>query len=182
MKWRIHNAAVRMRQGGIIAYPTESVYGLGCDPFNSQAVMRLLELKQRDWRKGLILVAADFQQIEPLVCVNDITALANTMQRETNVVSWLIPRSHNLPSWISGQYESVAIRLSRHPVIIDLCREMGHAIVSTSANPSTRKPATTAMQVRQYFGDQLDAIIHSHQPCDGQPSQLLQYPTRHRLR
>ena len=180
--WHTRHAAHCIRNGGIIAYPTETVYGLGCDPYNPDAVLRLLALKQRDWKKGLILVASDVSQIQSLIQVDDLSQLKQTISRESEPTSWVLPASRHLPLWIRGEHDSVAIRISKHPCIVDLCDTLGQAIVSTSANPSTRKPAINALQIKRYFNDQLDAILHSASPCNKKPSQILHYPSRRRLR
>jgi len=182
MNWRLRHAAHYLRNGGIIAYPTETVYGLGCDPFNADAVERLLALKQRDWKKGLILVASNLDQVRSLIEVDDLNDLANTIDNESDVVSWLLPAGRNLPLWITGQHDNVAIRISKHQIIISLCEMLQQPIVSTSANPSHSKPASNALQVRRYFHNQLDLILHSTHPCNKRPSKLIQYPSLHRLR
>lgn len=182
MNWHLRRAADTIRHGGVIAYPTETVYGLGCDPFNGIAVLRLLELKIREWRKGLILVAADFEQILPLIQVDDPSHLAKTIAQENAVVTWVVPANPQLPQWIRGEHDSIAVRISRHKLVNELCRILHQPIVSTSANPSTLQPATNALQVQRYFGKQLDYILHSDKPCNMPPSQLLRYPSRQRLR
>jgi len=180
--WHLRQAAKCIRNGGVVAYPTETVYGLGCDPFNPNAVTRLLTLKQREWTKGLILVAADLEHVRQLIKVDDFDHLREQVTRETQIVSWIIPAQPNLPLLIRGVHGSVAIRISRHPLIVELCGILQQPIVSTSANPSRQHPATNAMQIRRYFDQQLDYIIHSAHPCKASPSQLLRYPSRQRLR
>jgi len=182
MNWHIRHAAHCIRNGGVIAYPTETVYGLGCDPLNAGAVMRLLSLKQRNWKKGLILVASNLSQVSSLIQVENLNHLADTINQEADVVSWVVPAHPDLPLWIRGEHDTVAIRISRHQGIIDLCNVLRQAIISTSANPSTCAPAQSALQVRRYFDQQIDYVLHSSQACDKAPSQLLLYPSRQRLR
>lgn len=133
---QIEEAIAALRRGGVIAYPTESVWGLGCDPFGEAAVLRLLALKRRDVEKGLILVAADVAQFEGLV---DWDALPG--ERRDAVLrswpgphTWIVPASARVPRWITGVHDGVAVRVSAHPVVVALCRGFGGAIVSTSAN------------------------------------------------
>ena len=149
--FRIHLALQTLRQGGIIAYPTEGVWGLGCDPSDVDAVQALLQLKQRPVKKGLILVAADIQQLEPYL------QGLNTQQRQTLAQSWpgphtwLVPANEQVPTWISGGQSTVALRVSAHPVINALCTDFGAAIVSTSANVSGKAAARSLLDVQLQF-------------------------------
>lgn len=152
--------AVRaLRRGGVIAYPTEGVWGLGCDPFDPVAVAKLLELKQRAVHKGLILVAADMGQLAP--CLGDLTPAQRDCLTQSwpGPHTWVVPHGSSLPNWISGYKPTVALRVSAHPVVAALCRAYGGPIVSTSANPAGLPPARTALTVRRYFGDKLDCVL-----------------------
>jgi len=148
-----------LKRGGVIAYPTEAVYGLGCDPHNEQAVMRLLAMKQRDIDSGLIIIGATFAHIE-----NFISELPEN-NREVILSSWpgpntwLIPASEHCPSFIRGMHLSVAVRVISHPVAKEICNIFGGAIVSTSANIHGALPARTAKEVRQVFGTLVDTIV-----------------------
>lgn len=156
----IRKAVRALRRGGVIAYPTEGVWGLGCDPFDPEAVATLLELKQREVDKGLILVAAAIEQFEPYLRV------LTPAQRELLTCSWpgpqtwIVPHGSTLPGWITGYKPGVALRVSTHPVVVALCRCYGGAIVSTSANPAGRPPARNALKVHGYFGKKLDYVLH----------------------
>lgn len=141
--------------GQIFAYPTEAVFGLGCDPDNQTAVMALLALKQRPMSKGLILVAKTYSQLLPYV--ND-AAIPMDMRTEIfsswpGAVTWLLPKSKSAPHWITGDSPFIAVRVSQHPVIQDLCGRFAKPLVSTSANVNATEPARTALQVRAYFAD-----------------------------
>jgi L-threonylcarbamoyladenylate synthase len=156
---RLKAAVGVLRVGGIIACPTEAVWGLSCDPNNEDAVADLLALKRRPVSKGLILVAASTQQVEFL-----LSGLTE-QQRETVCASWpgpntwLLPHRGLVPNWISGEHATVAVRVSDHPLIRSLCTLWGGPLVSTSANPSGARPAREAFQVRRYFGDALDYVL-----------------------
>jgi len=140
-----------LRSGGLIAYPTEGVWGLGCDPDNAEAVQSLLQLKQRPVEKGLILVAAHISQLEPYL--QDI----NPEQRDVLQKSWpgpttlLVPVNAQVASWISGGQPTIALRVSSHPVVAALCQEFGGAIVSTSANISGKRAASSLLDVQLQF-------------------------------
>jgi L-threonylcarbamoyladenylate synthase len=156
--WRVQQVARVVREGGVIAYPTEAVWGLGCDPWNEDAVYRLLALKERPVEKGLILVADNIRQFDFLLeGLPDawLDCLASTWPGPN---TWLVPHQDLLPEWVTGQHESVALRVSDHPLVRDLCALTG-PLVSTSANPSGRPAAYSRLRVQQYFGDELDAVL-----------------------
>jgi L-threonylcarbamoyladenylate synthase len=138
--------AVRvLHRGGVIAYPTEAVWGLGCDPFDEAAVTRLLAIKQRPVDKGLILVAGELAQLDDLL---DWEALP-TDRSEAVFASWpgprtwIVPASGRVPHWITGAHDGVAVRVSAHPLVVALCTAFGGPLVSTSANPAGALPPTT---------------------------------------
>lgn len=165
-------AACVLREGGVIAYPTEAVWGLGCDPANPDALARLLSLKNRPVEKGVILVAADVSQVTFLL--DDISP-AQRAQLETSwpgPATWLIPHHGRVSPWVCGQFDTVAIRVSAHPVVQSLCRAFGGPIVSTSANPAGAEPARSAEQVRQYFGEHIDAVVPGALGDASRPSQI----------
>jgi L-threonylcarbamoyladenylate synthase len=132
----IEEAAEVIRSGGVVAYPTEAVWGLGCDPFDEGAVHRLLAIKQRPVEKGLILIAATLEQLKPLI---DVAAVPT--ERLTEVLSswpgpytWVMPATAQAPRWVTGAHRGIAVRVSQHPVVVGLCQAYGGALVSTSAN------------------------------------------------
>lgn len=156
---QLRAACAALRAGGVIAYPTEGVWGLGCEPRNELAVDRLLALKKRDWRKGLILVAASFEQLEPFVQLPSRTAQKRAFSTWPGPATWVFPASDHTPMWISGDRDSVAIRVTAHPVAKALCEAYGGPIVSTSANRSGHPPARSATQARLEFAGRLDALL-----------------------
>lgn len=178
----ITQAQQKIQQGEVIAYPTEAVFGLGCDPFNQQAVLQLLALKQRAVEKGLILVAAFPQAFADLTLLNHQTwskQVLTSWQDTNQAISWVVPKTDLCPTWISGVHDSVAIRVSHHPTVKALCGD--GVLVSTSANPAGEEPARSCQKVNEYFADQvwcLDA------PLGGlaQPSQIWNAQTGQRLR
>jgi L-threonylcarbamoyladenylate synthase len=158
-RFHIRSAVRALQSGGVIAYPTEGVWGLGCDPFDAQAVARVCSLKQRDPAKGLILVAATIEQFAPFLVGLDDGELAAISATWPGPVTWLVPHHCSVPEWITGSKPEVALRVSAHPLVAELCRELGGPLVSTSANPSGRPAALSALQVRHYFSNQLDYIL-----------------------
>lgn len=141
-----------LKRGGLIAYPTESCYGLGCDPDNRQAVLRLLKLKQRPQRKGLILIASNYKQVadylQPLTPAEQ-TRLQNDGAK---AVTYLMPVKSACPRWLRGEHDTLAIRMTAHSVARNLCRRAGSALVSTSANRSGQRSVKTYAECQRMFG------------------------------
>jgi L-threonylcarbamoyladenylate synthase len=135
------------------------VWGLGCDPRNEAAVERLLALKRRHWSKGLILVAADFEQLEPYVQLPSRTAQKRAFATWPGPATWVFPASDLTPMVVSGDRDTVAIRVSAHPVVRELCLAFGGPIVSTSANRAGHEPARSASAVRIQLGRGIDALV-----------------------
>ena len=125
-----------LHTGGVIAYPTEGVWGLGCDPHNEAAVLRLLAIKQRELDKGLILIASQLEQLRPFLDIAALPAdrLAEVLASWPGPHTWIMPAARATPRWITGAHDSVAVRISAHPQVVELCNAFGGALVSTSAN------------------------------------------------
>lgn len=143
--------AAHLRRGGLIAYPTESCYGLGCNPDNRIAVQRLLKLKQRPQHKGLILIAASYRQVARYL--QPITP-AQQQQLKTagaQAITYLMPAVKSAPRWLRGRHDTLAVRLTAHKQAMQLCRGVNSALVSTSANRSGQHPARTYAQCRRLF-------------------------------
>lgn len=170
--FRIRQAARVLKQGGVIAYPTEAVWGLGCDPHNFQAVMRLLQLKQRPWQKGLILIAADFSQLTDFVDPLDKNFQHQLVAKKNKPITWLLPARLNTPSYLKGIHSTLAVRITFHAQAIELCQEFGGAIISTSANPADFSPARNVLTVRKYFRNNLDFILSGETGGFSSPSEI----------
>lgn len=172
MRWSLRQAAKLIQKGGVIAYPTEAVYGLGCHPLDEIAVNRLLQIKQRDPGKGLILIADDISKLEPFLkplSKGDLNKLNKTWP---GPVTWLIPAQDWVPSWLTGWHNSLAVRITSHPIAASLSREANMPIVSTSANLAGHHPARTSLQVRQQLGEYLDAIVSGTTNQNANPSSI----------
>lgn len=171
--WQLRQAARALHTGGVVAYPTETVFGLGCDPLDAEAVETILQLKRRPIEKGLILIGANLQQLLPYINVEDQTLLEKLEQTTDRPTTWICPARENTPRWLSGQHNSIAVRITSSSIAKALCRQFGGAIVSTSANPSGLKPARNRFTVQRYFGEQLDYILGSSCNQGAQPSQII---------
>ena len=154
------HAANTLRNGGVIAYPTEAVWGLGCDPFNEAAVMRLLAIKQRDVAKGLILIAGALQQFEGLLDWQRLPAdrVSGVHATWPGPHTWIVPATARVPRWVTGDHRGVATRVSAHPTVIQLCELFGGPLVSTSANLAGEPPAFTRAQLDPSLLARLDGV------------------------
>ncbi len=140
-QFSIHRATRLLVQGQGIAYPTEAIYGLGCDPLNEYAVSDLLALKQRPVDKGLILIAASIQQLAPFLITSHSGILDKALATWPGPTTWIFPAQNWVPKWLTGHHSSLAVRVSKHPTVIALCKGFGGPIISTSANISAQQPA-----------------------------------------
>jgi L-threonylcarbamoyladenylate synthase len=148
-----------LQRGGVIAYPTESCYGLGCDPMNLHAVKRVLKLKKRSPSKGLILIAAHGRQLRPYLAPVSPALGARMRARWPGPHTWLVPASTACPATLRGAHDAVAVRVTAHRGAAALCRAARMALVSTSANLSGGKPAKTAQECRRLFGKRVLVIL-----------------------
>lgn len=169
--WHIREAVRQLAAGGIVAYPTETVYGLGCDPGNGAAVLRLLDLKQRRLDQGVILIADEFARLEPLLLPVSPATRRRVATPGSAPVTWVLACAPATPAWLHGGHHGLAVRITTHPVAAELCRQWGGPLVSTSANIHGRHPANSPLAVRMAFGNRLDGILHG--PCgSGRPSEI----------
>ncbi|MCY4472583.1 MAG: L-threonylcarbamoyladenylate synthase [Kistimonas sp.] len=179
----LDRAVSLLQQGGVIAYPTEAVWGLGCDPWNGKAVERLLALKGRPADKGLILVAAHEHQVAPLLEGLSPRQRQRLQADWPGMMTFVIPDPDGwAPPWIRGAHQSVAVRVSAHPVVQSLCLRWGRPLVSTSANKSGAPPCTRRDSVVQQLGDSLDLIIQGQAGPYATPSPILDLASGHLLR
>ena len=169
--WSIRQAVKAIRRGEVIAYPTEAVFGLGCDPWDEEAVLTLLDIKQRPWHKGLILVASDFNQINDFVAPLSSEILQQLEATWPGPVTWVLPARETTPAYLTGDHDSIAIRVTAHPIAKQLCDAAGHALVSTSANLAGLPPAKYHRQVRWQLPE-IKTIVHGQCGNADKPSQI----------
>lgn len=154
-------AVEHLNNGAVIGYATEAVFGLGCDPDNGEAVQRLLEIKQRPVDKGLVLIAADFSQLRPYLELEALPPgrLEIILDSWPGPYTWVIPAKPEVPVWLRGRFDSLAVRVSAHRQVHDLCLAFGKPLVSTSANKTGEEPARTTQALSRQLGGELDYIL-----------------------
>jgi len=150
----VRRAAQIIHDGGVVAYPTEGVFGLGCDPDRHEAVLRILTLKERSVTAGLILIAADREQLDGWI--NPSAVEENALSGPDAFVTWVV----------------CAVRITRHPIAAALCREAGLPLVSTSANRHGQKAAASTLAVRRLFGQHVDFILPGSTGGAARPSEI----------
>lgn len=178
----IRRAAALVRAGGVIAYPTEAAWGLGCDPLDAEAVARILAIKGRPVSMGLILIAADMAQLEPWIEPVSHEVEARVAATWPGPVTWVFPAQPWVPFWVHGGRESLAVRVPAHAQCTALCRAVGHPVVSTSANRSGHPPARTGAQVRRWLADEVDFILGGATGGRARPSEIRDALTGRALR
>lgn len=173
MNLHVNRAVDVLAGGGVIAYPTEAVWGLGCDPLNEFAVQRLLRLKSRPVEKGLILITGQLSHFDDILSA--LTAMQAERLKSTwpGPVTWLVPDQWSVPEWIKGEFTSIAIRVTDHPLVAAITERFGGPIVSTSANPTLKPAAKSKLRVHQYFGADIDYIVPGALGGLSRPSQII---------
>ncbi len=157
--FKITTAVRHIKAGEVIAYPTEAVYGLGCDPLNEYAVMKLLEIKQRPIEKGLILIASSLEQLHPYLVLGP-TIIERVSATWPGPVTWVIPAQPWVPRWLTGDHDSLAVRVTAHPIAAALCERFDGPLVSTSANQTTRPAIRSARKLLKSFAGSGIYIVH----------------------
>lgn len=164
-----------LHAGEVIAYPTEAVYGLGCDPDNQDAVNKILAIKQRPVSKGLILIAAHYQQVLPYI---DETPLSQQNIDEINArwpgpFTFVMPAKSTTPKWLTGDFDTIAVRVTAHPVVQQLCLAFGKPLVSTSANLSGQPAICDRTILQSQLGDKVSYIVEGEVNPNLQPSTII---------
>jgi L-threonylcarbamoyladenylate synthase len=174
-------AREHLARGGLIAYPTEHCFGLGCDPENACAVRRLLRLKRRPQAKGLILIAADLRQLEPYLAPLPAEDRARLTAYWPGPTTLLMPAAKHAPRWLIGRHRTLAVRVTAHSYAADLCRGLGMALVSTSANLSARRPLRSARACRQVFGTRV-MVMSGRVGSGRRPSAIIDFASGRQIR
>lgn len=169
------NVVDAFKRGDIIAYPTEAVFGLGCDPDNEESLKRLLQLKKRPAEKGLILLAGSYSQLLPYIDDSKIPQDKRiaVLSRWSDGVTQLIPKNDNISPLLSGVFESIAVRITSQPDVVALCKQTNKPIVSTSANLSGQEPARTWQTLDPILSHQVDFILKGDTLGHISPSKII---------
>lgn len=163
----VKDAVSALKNGKIIAYPTEAVFGLGCDPDNETAIKNLLLLKNRSWKKGLILVAKNYNQLIPYVEVNDLDDVQKNIlfTSKKKFITWLVPAKKGVSCYLKGDSNLIAVRITNFKLVQNLCCLYKKALVSTSANLTGFAPFKKQQEVLEYFKDKvliLDGVVGNY--------------------
>lgn len=169
---QLDNAIQALCAGEVIAYPTEAVFGLGCDPDNHSALLQLLALKQRAASKGVILIASEFSQLQPYLARVDDKLLQRALATWPGPYTWLIPCATHVDPLLIGEHNTIAVRVTAHPIASALCRAFGKPIVSTSANLSGHPPARSVSDVQAQFGNRIATIVDGEVDLNAKPSEI----------
>ena len=156
--WALNRLAQAISSGAVIGYPTDTIWGFGCDPLNYASVARILQIKNRGADKGLILLSSSLEYCLPYIDIEpgDRDLLLAPVTRPT---TWLVNASGHCPWWIRGRFPTVAIRICEHPLLRELCGRTESPLVSTSANRAGRATVRNSLQMRRQFADELDCIV-----------------------
>lgn len=176
----VRYAARILREGGVIAYPTEGVFGLGCLPDDVDAVARILAMKRRDAEMGLVVIVSNPAQLDDWT---ELPAAALRLDSsDEHPITWIVPATDAVPPWIRGRHASVAVRRTTHPVARALCDAVDSPLVSTSANRSGRPPVRNAFVLRRLFGAEVDFIVPGECGPAAGPSEIREMNTGKVLR
>ncbi|MCR1836575.1 Sua5/YciO/YrdC/YwlC family protein [Rodentibacter caecimuris] len=156
----LQQIVARLLQDQVVAYPTEAVFGLGCNPFSESAVKKLLDLKQRPMEKGLILIAPSLIFLQPFIDLAGVTEtqMARLTARYDRPITWVVPAKSDVSPLLTGKFNTIAVRLSDHPAVKALCEATGFALISTSANLTGAPPCRTGEEVRSQFGEDFPVL------------------------
>lgn len=180
-QFAIRLAAHHVRNSGIIIYPTETVYGLGCDPDNLNAVNNLKQLKQRENHSGFLLIASKIEQLSRYITTPSQQEL-NRINAADLPTSWVTRATKQTPPWLVSDDGTIGFRITKHPVTQALCNHLKHPIISTSANIKGNAPVTNTLQCHQLFAGFIDYLLISNLKTSGKPSAIRNLNTGHQLR
>jgi L-threonylcarbamoyladenylate synthase len=169
--WALNRLVHALASGAVIGYPTDTIWGFGCDPFAPQSVARIFQIKQRPLEKGLILLSSRLEYCDPFIKLDQQQRAQVSLPAE-QPTTWLVDASDNCPPWICGNHTTVAIRITDHPLLTYLCPRLQSPLVSTSANVAGKSTARSALQLRRQFGKQLDFIVTGFSSGGRQASQI----------
>ncbi len=158
--WQINRLGKAVLHGAVFAYPTDTIWGFGCHPLIASSALRILNIKKRPVSKGLILLSSKIDYVEAYISDQLSNEHVKRLQRiEKHPTTWLVKASHDCPHWLRGQHPTIAVRLTSHPFVEELCDSIKTPLVSTSANRAGQSTVANAIQARKQFGDEIDFIV-----------------------
>lgn len=181
--WQINRLGKAVLQGAVFAYPTDTIWGFGCHPLDAPAVKQILDIKQRPVSKGLILLASDLQYIEPYISPDISNDDKRRLQQKSDQpTTWLVEANPDCPYWLCGEFTTIAIRLTDHRFVRQMCDAISAPLVSTSANRSGKPPIRNAIQARCQFSGELDFIVHGFKTGGAKASRIKSLETEKVIR
>ncbi|MFA5316503.1 MAG: L-threonylcarbamoyladenylate synthase [Dehalococcoidales bacterium] len=162
-----------LKSGGVVAFPTDTVYSLGCDIYNREAVARLYQLKGRPRRKALPLLLAGVEQIDEVALSVPEVARRLAVEFMPGALTLVLKKRASVPDIITAGGDTIALRVPAHPIPLALVRGLGMPITGTSANLSGRPSALTAGEVRSQFGSRVDLVIDGGRVTGGTESTIV---------
>lgn len=168
----ISQAVQNLQMGNIIAYPTEAVFGLGCDPFNEQAAATLRTLKTRQPNQGFICIAATIEQILPWILPVSAAQWQIICETWPGPYTWVFRATDKAPPYCITDHNTIAVRVTAHPASRELCLAWGNPLISTSANPKGLMPSKTVTEVNHYFSHQIAGIVNGALGKEKQVTQI----------
>ncbi len=169
----LHQAVEILTSGGIIAYPTEAVFGLGCDPQNEAAIKKLLAIKKRNIEKGLILIAANIEQLAPYIQKLDEQTRQRILPTWPGPTTWLLPAKPDVSKLLRGEHTTIAVRVTNHPLAKKLCETWGNALISTSANMSNQPAVNSVEKAKIVFSDHVDYYLEGNVGNMASPTEII---------
>jgi L-threonylcarbamoyladenylate synthase len=178
-RFKLRHISRQLNHGATIAYPTEGVYGLGCLPDHQAAIKHLLQVKNRPWQKGMLLVGSDLSQFAPYILQLNQQQQAiiyahfkSVLAGKSHPTTWIVPAKAHTSELLRGQHSSIGIRLCTHPLVQQICQQCQSPLVSSSANISKRPPARNAYVLKKWFRDSIDIIVSQATLGYSKPSQI----------
>ena len=175
----ISNAIVK---GKIVAYPTESVFGIGCDPENEKSINKIIAIKNRSKQKGLIIIADEVKKLSKFIHKDYLDLFIKKSDIESKPTTWIVPSSKHVLNLVKGEDSSVALRITQHPIASRICKYSNKAIISTSANISNKTPAKNSNEILMQFGEEIDIIVDGRVGDSIKPTQIVDLITNKVIR
>lgn len=171
----IDQTVAALQRGGVVVFPTDTGYALGCDLFNKKAIDRIFQLKKRDVKKPLSFICSDLKELSQFAIVNN-RAYRAMRRLLPGPYTFVLPATKMVPKLLVSRRSSVGIRVPDHPVAWALCNGLRHPIIGTSCSSAEGEPFTSAEQIKKYFGKSIDLILDAG-PVASEPSTVIDFST-----